>query len=174
MAGLWLGNLVFFTMLFIMLIITSARRSILKNFKLHFVAQSELFQLECTTNRLLSCTTLAFPKTIGFSPNLMIRLSLKFRYIAFSSTKGEFSSLTQGVLSEELGKDWRSKLAEFDPQPLAAASIGQVHRALLHDGREVALKIQVRCHTHTHTPHAYVYTHTHTHTHTVPWSGPEY
>jgi predicted unusual protein kinase regulating ubiquinone biosynthesis (AarF/ABC1/UbiB family) len=33
-------------------------------------------------------------------------------------------------------------LRQFDREPLAAASIGQVHRALAHDGRELALKIQ--------------------------------
>jgi len=47
------------------------------------------------------------------------------------------------VLEEELGIEWRKKLKEFDPRPLAAASIGQVHRATMHDGREVAMKIQV-------------------------------
>lgn len=48
----------------------------------------------------------------------------------------------EGVLVQELGADWRSKLAEFDPEPRAAASIGQVHAALLHDGRRVAMKVQ--------------------------------
>lgn len=46
------------------------------------------------------------------------------------------------VLKSELGDDWRSKLAMFDMKPFAAASIGQVHAATLHDGTEVAMKIQ--------------------------------
>lgn len=49
----------------------------------------------------------------------------------------------QRVLEEDLGKDWRKLVKEFDSLPLAAASIGQVHRAVLHDGSEVAVKIQV-------------------------------
>ena len=46
------------------------------------------------------------------------------------------------VLVEDLGADWRSHFAEFSDEPLAAASIGQVHRAVLHDGRAVAVKVQ--------------------------------
>jgi predicted unusual protein kinase regulating ubiquinone biosynthesis (AarF/ABC1/UbiB family) len=46
------------------------------------------------------------------------------------------------VLEAELGDRAESAFAEFDWEPLAAASIGQVHAARLKDGREVAVKIQ--------------------------------
>ncbi len=42
----------------------------------------------------------------------------------------------------ELGPDWQSKFASFDLQASAAASLGQVHRATLPDGRAVACKLQ--------------------------------
>lgn len=55
------------------------------------------------------------------------------------------------VMREELGEAWRSKFASFDERPFAAASIGQVHNAVLADpfpaqphlaGRRVAVKVQ--------------------------------
>jgi predicted unusual protein kinase regulating ubiquinone biosynthesis (AarF/ABC1/UbiB family) len=46
------------------------------------------------------------------------------------------------VLATDLGPDWRQRFAGFDDQPAAAASIGQVHKAVWQDGSAVAVKIQ--------------------------------
>lgn len=48
----------------------------------------------------------------------------------------------QQVLATEWGPDWRQRYARFDPAPVAAASIGQVHRATTLDGRDLAIKVQ--------------------------------
>ncbi len=46
------------------------------------------------------------------------------------------------VLVREWGQGWRRRFAHFQAHPIAAASIGQVHRARLPDGRELAIKVQ--------------------------------
>ncbi|MCG5527055.1 MULTISPECIES: AarF/ABC1/UbiB kinase family protein [Halorhodospira] len=51
-------------------------------------------------------------------------------------------SQLDSVLRREFGKGWLKRFRDFDFTPVAAASIGQVHRAVAADGRELALKIQ--------------------------------
>ncbi|WP_339348073.1 AarF/ABC1/UbiB kinase family protein [uncultured Sphingomonas sp.] len=46
------------------------------------------------------------------------------------------------VLRQEWGADWRRRFRHFEASPIAAASIGQVHRATLPDGRVLAIKVQ--------------------------------
>ena len=52
------------------------------------------------------------------------------------------TSTVHGVLRADLGTQWRRHFRSFDDHPAASASIGQVHRAVWEDGREVAVKIQ--------------------------------
>jgi predicted unusual protein kinase regulating ubiquinone biosynthesis (AarF/ABC1/UbiB family) len=53
----------------------------------------------------------------------------------------EFPAI-RAVVEEELGAPLERRFARFDPRPIASASIGQVHRARLPDGAEVAVKVQ--------------------------------
>ena len=59
-----------------------------------------------------------------------------------TSAPADPSDAIRGVIEAELGRSLADVFARFDDEPLASASIGQVHAARLHDGDEVVVKVQ--------------------------------
>ena len=58
-----------------------------------------------------------------------------------SAPKVSFETMRE-LIETDFGRPLTELFAEFEPEPIAAASIGQVYRARLHDGRDVAVKVQ--------------------------------
>jgi predicted unusual protein kinase regulating ubiquinone biosynthesis (AarF/ABC1/UbiB family) len=58
--------------------------------------------------------------------------------------QGNFMPVKQldSVLKEQWGSNWRTHFRWFNPRPIAAASIGQVHKALTREGELLAIKVQ--------------------------------
>lgn len=61
---------------------------------------------------------------------------LQDRVPAFSADKAE------AIIQQDLGQPVSKLFRSFDRRPIAAASLGQVHRAVLHTGEEVVVKVQ--------------------------------
>ena len=71
-------------------------------------------------------------------PDELAKILGELRNQAFSMPRTQLDS----ALVEAYGEDWLSLFQNFDYAPLAAASIGQVHRAITFDGADIVLKIQ--------------------------------
>lgn len=52
------------------------------------------------------------------------------------------NSIAMATIEAELGRPWNEIYAQLSPEPVAAASLGQVYRGRLHTGEEVAVKVQ--------------------------------
>lgn len=73
-----------------------------------------------------------------FLPPELSDILARLRSNAFHMPPAQLSKL----LTEEWGPDWRRRFRRFQAHPIAAASIGQVHRAETLDGRVLAIKVQ--------------------------------
>jgi predicted unusual protein kinase regulating ubiquinone biosynthesis (AarF/ABC1/UbiB family) len=103
-----------------------------------------------------------YVELLGHSKGALMKAGQIMSFVSFSSTVPEESravyqsamsrlqtsappmapELAAEVIRRELGGSPDQLFSEFNPEPLAAASIGQVHAARLHDGTEVAVKVQ--------------------------------
>jgi predicted unusual protein kinase regulating ubiquinone biosynthesis (AarF/ABC1/UbiB family) len=83
----------------------------------------------------------SFIDTGALPPEASKRIQQKLAELRDSAPRVSFRDMRK-VIEQDLGEKLRDSFAEFDEDAVAAASIGQVYRARLHDGREVAVKVQ--------------------------------
>src|SRR5215208_5010762 len=83
----------------------------------------------------------SFIDLAGMPPEVSDRFQQKLAELRDSAPKVSFKDMRK-VVEQDLGERLGDAFADFEEEPLAAASIGQVYRAELHDGRRVAVKVQ--------------------------------
>ena len=83
----------------------------------------------------------SFIDTGALPPEASRRIQQKLADLRDSAPRVSFRDMRK-VIEQDLGEKLRDCFAEFEEEAVAAASIGQVYRARLHDGREVAVKVQ--------------------------------
>jgi predicted unusual protein kinase regulating ubiquinone biosynthesis (AarF/ABC1/UbiB family) len=77
----------------------------------------------------------------GLPPDELEGLQAKLGELRDRAPQASFKEMRK-VIEQDLGDRLGNLFAEFEPDAAAAASVGQVYRARLHDGREVAVKVQ--------------------------------
>lgn len=113
------------------------KRKLLKN---HFYLKSTLQLLE--TMGYLRGAIMKAGQFLANLPQIMPHDLIElFESLQFEAPPMHFS-LIREVFLDEFGREPEEIFSFFDKKAFAAASLGQVHRARLHDGREVAVKIQ--------------------------------
>jgi predicted unusual protein kinase regulating ubiquinone biosynthesis (AarF/ABC1/UbiB family) len=83
----------------------------------------------------------SFIDTGAFPPEFQERVQAKLAELRDAAPKVSFKDMKK-VIEQEYGEKLEDVFETFDPVPIAAASIGQVYKARLHDGRDVAVKVQ--------------------------------
>lgn len=113
-----------------------------KSFRSYLVNESSADRLSMTLCKLRGAA-LKFGQIISSFEDIVIPPVIKN---ALERSRKEAEAMPKRqlmqVMADNLGSDWISKFKQFDEEPFAAASIGQVHVGVLLDGMKVAVKVQ--------------------------------